>query len=186
MVMLTEQFVIDYLLFAAVLLTVTCSLLGSFFLSALSRQTGALSRLLLWGVPATLLSTALWSLAMPANQALVVGVATAGATLIGQHLLPFGPVGQAGSWSWEALLFRGLSWTGRTALMLAPAVWLGGMPSWILWFALAGPVNAAIFALCQLRGTNPALRRSVEQGDVLWGGAQGAVLGGLPAFLMLL
>ena len=186
MVMLTEQFVIDYLLFAAVLLTVTCSLLGSLFLSALTRQAVALPRLLLWGVPATLLSTALWSLAMPPDRALIVGAATAGATLVGQHLLPFGPVGQAGSWSWDALLFRGLSWTGRTALMLAPAVWLGDMPSWILWFALAGAVNAAIFALCQLRGTNPALRRSVEQGDVLWGGSQGAVLGGLPAFLMLL
>jgi hypothetical protein len=217
MVMVAEQLSTDYLLVAAIIFVFTSALLGSFLLASMYQQIregGTLRtwRLLAWALPAGLISTAMWSLVMPTITALVVGAATGLAAFAGLALLPYGPweaTGPAPSrWRagglsyaptpsppvaervWKvAVAFLGNSLWGllRMGLMLAPAVWIGGAPAWLMWFSLVGVGVAAVHVASLHAGPNhPGLGKAAERAEISWGAAQGFVLGGLPALLLVM
>ncbi|AWB06441.1 hypothetical protein A6A40_15165 (plasmid) [Azospirillum humicireducens] len=180
MVMLSEQFLIDYLLITAGLLTAASCVLGGLFLGTVYRQPDMWMRLLLWGLPATLLTTAPWSLLLPMQSALLIGAATAAALIGGLILLPCRSGRPARGW--HGLIADGLSGIGRTLLMLAPAVVIGEAPDWVLWLSLTALVPSLYCAIVHIRKSGGGL----AQESTLWGGTQGAVLAGVPALLMVL
>ncbi|KAA0579650.1 hypothetical protein FZ983_14585 [Azospirillum sp. B21] len=180
MVMLTEQFLIDYLLITAGLFTVASCVLGGVFLGTVYRQPNMWMRLLLWGVPATLLTTAPWSLLLPMQTALLIGAATAAAMVGGLLLMPCRNGRPARGW--PGLVADGLSGIGRTMLMLAPAVVIGGAPDWVLWLSLTALVPSLYCAIVHIRNVGGLLAEE----STVWGGTQGAVLAGVPALLMVL
>ncbi|CAO3408298.1 hypothetical protein [Azospirillum largimobile] len=183
MVMLTEQFLIDYLLITAGLFTVANCVLGGWFVGTVYRQQSMWMRLLLWGLPATLMTTAPWSLLLPMGTALTIGVATAAAMVSGLLLMPCGPSRLAGGW--PGLVVDGLSGIGRTMLMLIPAVLIGNAPSWVLWLSLTALAPSLFCAIHRLHAVHGRTGLLAEE-TMLWGGTQGAVLGGVPALLMVL
>lgn len=181
MVMLTEQFLIDYLLITAGLLTVASCVLGGLFLGTVYRQPNMWMRLPLWGLPATLLTTAPWSLLLPMQMALLIGATTAAAMIGGLLLMPC-RAGLPGR-GWTGLVADGLSGIGRTMLMLAPAVVIGNAPGWVLWLSLSALVPSLYRAIVHFRQVGGGLP---ADDSIVWGGTQGAVLAGVPALLMVL
>lgn len=180
MVMLTEQFLIDYLLITAGLLTVASCVLGGLFLGTVYRQPNMWMRLPLWGLPATLLTTAPWSLLLPMQMALQIGAATAAAMIGGLLLMPC-RAGLPGR-GWTGLVADGLSGIGRTMLMLAPAVVIGSAPGWVLWLSLSALGPSLYCAIVYFRRVGSVL----TDDGIVWGGTQGAVLAGVPALMMVL
>ncbi|MBY6266282.1 hypothetical protein EI613_30900 [Azospirillum sp. 412522] len=183
MVMLSEQVLIDYLLITAGLFTVASCILGGVFVGTVYRQPNLWMRLLLWGLPASLLTTAPWSLLQPMGTALLIGVATAAAMVGGLLLMPCRTGRPAGGW--PGPVADGLSGIGRTMLMLVPAVVIGNAPSWVLWLSLTALAPSLYCAVRRLRGSHGRDVLPAEE-NIIWGGTQGAVLGGVPALLMVL
>ncbi len=184
MVMLTEQFLIDYLLITAGLFTVASCVLGGLFLGTVYQQRKMWLRLLLWGLPATLLITAPWSLLLPMQTALLIGAATAAAMIGGLFLMPCRI--SRPERGWPGLIADGLSGIGRTMLMLAPAVVIGEAPNWVLWLSLSALVPSLYCAIVHFRDVGGHGGGSPADDSIVWGGTQGAVMAGVPALLMVL
>jgi hypothetical protein len=210
MVMVAEQLNTDYLLVAAIIFVATSALLSSLLLCSMYQQLRE-QAVRVWGLlssvaPVALVGTAMWSLIMPLTDALLVGGVTGAAAFAGL-LLPCGPwriteaaprrlrvglrIFHAGKglgvhgyvWSWGADFLGGSLWgLLRIAIMLAPGIWIGGAPGWLMWFALLGLPAAAV----QASAPYVVPREAGAWSEMGWGTAQGLVLGGLPALLLVM
>jgi hypothetical protein len=211
MVMVAEQLNTDYLLVAAIIFVVTSSLLSGFLLCSMYQQLRE-QAVRIWGLlssvaPVALIGTAMWSLIMPMGDALLVGVVTGVAAFAGLLLLPCGPWriveaaplrlrvglkifhggkganGHGRVWTWGCDFLGGSLWgILRIAIMLAPGIWIGGAPGWLMWFALLGLPAAAV----QASAPYVVPREAGTWSELGWGAAQGLVLGGLPALLLVM
>lgn len=162
------------------------------------------ARLEAWSVPVGAFVAVLSALSAPIPVALAVGVTTVLTALAGLLLLPHGAFHGLGKdyrpnkWPLRLMQALGIPYTygtcvvglalfgvGRIALLLAPAAALPAVfgnvaHPWLFSLSAFGVLHAVAYIVGRATGpwSHPLISFETEIGEWLWGGAQGAVVGG--------